>query len=59
MTIIRQANFETASGELKNYDTKILVGYVASAILLLIAIYLASMSSGTTPNEFASMAVFP
>jgi hypothetical protein len=59
MAIVQQASFEKAPGNFKDYDTTILVGYAAFAIVLLIAIYFASMSSGTAPNEFASMTVFP
>jgi hypothetical protein len=56
---VQQAKFETAPGNPKSYDNTILIGYAAFAILLLIAIYFASMSSGTAPNDFSSMTVFP
>jgi hypothetical protein len=59
MAIVQQAGFEAAPSHLKSYDSKILVGYAAFAILLLIAIYFDSMSSGMSANEFATMTVFP
>jgi hypothetical protein len=59
MAIVQQAGFETAPGGLKSYDTTILIGYATFAIVLLIVIYLSSMSSGTAPSDFASMTVFP
>jgi hypothetical protein len=59
MSIVQQTSFETAPSDLKSYDYTILVGYATFAIVLLIAIYFASMSSGMAPNEFATMTVFP
>jgi hypothetical protein len=59
MAIVQQTGFETAPSELKSYDATIMVGYAAFAIVLLVAIYFASMSSGMAPNEFATMTVFP
>jgi hypothetical protein len=59
MAIVQQAGFETAPRDLKSYDYAILIGYAAFAIVLLIAIYFASMSSGTAPSDFASLTVFP
>jgi hypothetical protein len=49
----------TAQREVKNDDAMISVGYAIFAIVLLIAIYFGSMSSGTAPGDFASMTVFP
>jgi hypothetical protein len=49
----------TAQREVKNHDAMISVGYAIFAIVLLIAIYFGSMSSGTAPGDFASMTVFP
>ncbi len=40
-------------------DLTILLSELALSIVFLIAIYLASMSPGTAPGEFASMTVFP
>jgi hypothetical protein len=45
---------------LKHDDaTGIALGYAVLSIVILIGIYLASMSPGTAPGEFGSMAVFP
>jgi hypothetical protein len=59
MAIAQQNGFEIASGGLENYDVRIQVGYAAFAILLLIAIYFGSASSGTAPGDLAVMTVFP
>jgi hypothetical protein len=59
MAIVQQDGFGAASGGLKSYDHTILIGYAAFAIVLLIAIYFASLSSGIAPDDFASMTVFP
>jgi hypothetical protein len=59
MQIAQQTRFETAQREVRSRDMTILLGYAAFAIVLLIAIYLGSMSSGTVPGDFATMTVFP
>jgi hypothetical protein len=59
MEIAQHSKFETAQGEVRSHDMTILLGYAAFAIVLLIAIYLGSMSSGTAPGDFATMIVFP
>jgi hypothetical protein len=59
MTIAHQTRFQSASGELKSYDITILIGYATFAIVILIAIYLASLSSGIAHGDIASMTVFP
>ena len=59
MEIAQQIRFETAQREIKNHDLKILFGYAAFAIVLLIAIYLGSTSSGTAAGDFGTMTVFP
>jgi hypothetical protein len=48
----------TAQNEVKNHDAMILLGYSIFASVLLIAIYLGSMSSGIAPGDLASMTVF-
>jgi hypothetical protein len=40
-------------------DATILLGYIAFSVVLLVAIYFASMSPGTGPGAFESMTVFP
>jgi len=49
----------TAQDEVKNQDPMIFLGYSIVGIVLLIAIYFGSMSSGTALGDFASMTVFP
>jgi hypothetical protein len=59
MSIAQQSGFEVAPTRLPNYDVQIQVGYAAFAIILLVAIYLGSMSSGTAPGDSAVMTVLP
>ena len=59
MAIAQQTRFEIAPSETKDYDIGILIGYAAFATVLLIAIYLGSLSPGTAPGDFAAMTVFP
>jgi hypothetical protein len=59
MEIAQRTRFETAQSEVRSHDMTILLGYATFAIVLLIAIYLGSMSSGAAPGDFATMTVFP
>jgi hypothetical protein len=59
MQIVQPAKFITAQREVKNHDMTIILGYAAVALVFLIAIYLASLSSGAEPGDFATMTVFP
>jgi hypothetical protein len=59
MGIAQQTRFETTQREVRNHDAMILAGYSVFAILLIIGLYLGSMSPGTAPGDFASMIVFP
>jgi len=59
MEIAEQTRFDVAQRPIKNGDAIVLLGYSMSAIVLLIAIYFGSMSSGTAAADFASMIVFP
>jgi hypothetical protein len=59
MEIAQQARVGITQREVKSHDMTILLGYLFFAIVLLFGIYLASMSSGTAPGDFASMTVFP
>jgi hypothetical protein len=56
---IAPTKFITAQREVKSHDLTIIVGYAAVALMLLIAIYFASLSSGAEPGDFATMTVFP
>jgi hypothetical protein len=59
MDIADRARFDTAQRQVQRRDATILLGYAVVAVVLLIGIYLGSMSSGTGPGDFASMTVFP
>jgi hypothetical protein len=59
MEIAEQTHFDVARRPVKNRDAIVLLGYSMFAIVLLIAIYFGSMSSGTAAAGFASMIVFP
>jgi hypothetical protein len=59
MEIAEQRRFKTVKGEVRRRDATILLGYSILAIVLLIAIYFGSMSSGIAPGDLASMTVFP
>jgi hypothetical protein len=59
MEIAEQTRFDVAQRQVKSRDAIVLLGYSMFAIVLLIAIYFGSMSSGTAAGDFASMIVFP
>jgi hypothetical protein len=59
MEIAQQTRFETAQREVRSNDATILLVYSLLTIMLMIGIYLDSMSSGTASGDFASMVVFP
>jgi hypothetical protein len=59
MEIAEQTRFEATQREVRSYDATIMFAYALLTIMLLIAIYLDSSSSGTAPGDFASMVVFP
>jgi hypothetical protein len=59
MEIAEQTRFETSQRDVRTRDATIMFVYSLLAIMLLIGIYLDSMSSGTASGDFASMVVFP
>jgi hypothetical protein len=59
MKIAEQTRLDVAQRKVRNHDTMLLPSYSIFAIVLLIAIYLGSMSAGTAPDDFATMTVFP
>ena len=59
MEIAEQTRFDVAQRQVKNRDEIVLLGYSMFAIVFLIEIYFASMSSGIAPGDLASMTVFP
>ena len=56
-TQLFQAN--NSRSEVNRYNVTLSFIFVVLAILTLIEIYVASMSPGTAPGDFASMTVFP
>jgi hypothetical protein len=56
MEIAEQSRVKSA---VRDHDATILLGYLMFAVVLLIAIYFGSISSGIAPGDFASMTVFP
>ncbi len=59
MEIAQQSRFATAKPKVRSHDTAILLGYSILAMVFLIAMFFASMSSGTAPVDLATMTVFP
>ena len=59
MEIAEQTRLDVAQRQVKNRDAIVLLGYSLFAIVFLIEVYFASMSSGTAAGDFASMIVFP
>jgi hypothetical protein len=59
MEIAQQTRSETAQREVRSHDVTILLGYTVFAILLLVGIYWGSLAPALTPDELASMTVFP
>ncbi len=59
MEIAQTTKFKTAQSEVRSHDMTIMLGYAVFAIVLLIAIYLASLSAGTASADLATMTVFP
>ena len=59
MAIAEQRRLKTVKDEVRHRDATIFLGYSIVAIVLLIAIYFDSMSSGIAPGDLASMTVFP
>lgn len=59
MEIAQPSRLVTSGREARNHDTAILLGFFVLAVAFLTALYLASMSSGTAPGDFATMTVFP
>lgn len=59
MEIVQRARLKTAQREVRSHDVTIALGYVAFAIVLVLAIYFGALSSGAAPGDFATMTVFP
>jgi hypothetical protein len=59
MEIAEQSRFEATQPEARSYDVAIMFAYAFLMVTLLVAIYLASMSSGTAAGDLGSMVAFP
>jgi hypothetical protein len=59
MGIAQHTSFQITKGEVRNRDMTILLGYVVFAIVVLLVIYLDSMSSGTAHGDLIPTTVFP
>jgi hypothetical protein len=59
MAVLEHTDFDLVKREVKTHDTTILLGYSILAIVVLIAIYFASLSPGMELGDFATMTVFP
>ena len=59
MSIAHQSRIESAEDDVGYYDTTPSLGYLAFAILLLIAVIWVAKCCGTAPADFALMTVMP
>jgi hypothetical protein len=59
MALAQQVRLSATKSDERNRDTAILLGYSIFAIVMVIAIYLASGGSGTDIADFANMSAFP
>ena len=59
MPLAQQVRLTAARSDERSHDTAILLGYSIFAIVLVIAIYLASGSPGTEAADLVNMTVFP
>jgi hypothetical protein len=57
MAIAEQNHF--VAGKVRNHDTSIMLGCLIVSVILLVALYSASMVPGTFPGDCASMVAFP
>jgi hypothetical protein len=59
MALAQQVRLTAAKGGERSHDVTILLGYSVLAIVMVIAICLASGGPGTDVVDFGSMSVFP
>jgi hypothetical protein len=59
VTVAENIRRNNSDLKVKDYDTRITLGYAISSMVFLVIIYAASMSAGTAAADFASMSVFP
>ena len=59
MTVAESIRRDISGLKVKDYDTRITLGYAIFSMAFLVLIYAASTSAGTAAADFASMSVFP
>ena len=59
MALAQQVRLTAAKGSERRHDMTILLGYSVFAIMMVIAIYLASSGPGMEFADFATMSTFP
>jgi hypothetical protein len=59
MSVSGEIHLHSSKATHNNYDGLIILSYVIFSIIFLVAIYAASMSSGTASGDLASMSAFP
>jgi hypothetical protein len=59
MELAQQVRHGAAKSELRSHDMSIILGYSLAAILMLMAIVLASGGPGVSLEDLASMTTFP
>jgi hypothetical protein len=59
MSLAQQIRLTATKGDDRSHDVAILLGYCVFAIVMVIAICLASGGSGTNVADFATMSAFP
>lgn len=59
MELAQQVRHASTKSDIRSRDLSIIVGYLAFALLLLVAIYLAAGQTGTAPIDVVDMTAFP
>jgi hypothetical protein len=59
VTVAENIRPDISGLKIKDYDTRITLGYAIFSVAFLVLIYAASTSAGTAAGDFAAMSVFP
>jgi hypothetical protein len=59
LSVSEEIHLDNSTPTHNDYDGLIILSYAIFAIIFLVAVYAASMSSGTASGDFAAMSVFP
>jgi len=57
--VTQQLDIENSQNSVERFESTSVLALIGLSIVFLILIYLASLSSGTSLNDIASMIVFP